>query len=100
VLELERHERGPLVNTIVGGPFRGASIVFDIVGIDGTHSTVTARFESPRRIHRLMRPVIRRVVGPALATALVEDRHDLESGADPASSADLLGESNPSSAVP
>jgi hypothetical protein len=80
VLELDRSERGSLVNTIVGGPFRGASIVFDIADIDGARSTVTARFDSPRRIHRLMRPVIRRVVGAALAAALAEDRHDLESG--------------------
>jgi hypothetical protein len=83
VLELERHERGPLINTVVGGPFRGACIVFDIAemtDIDAARSTVTARFESPRRIHRLMRPVIRRVVGAALTAALEEDRHDLESG--------------------
>lgn len=80
LLELERHDRGPLVNTIVGGPFRGASIVFDIAELEGARSAVTARFESPRRLHRLMRPIIGRVVGSALSKALEEDRRDLEAG--------------------
>lgn len=77
-LELRRRTDGPLVNTIVRGPFRGGAIVFDIADTGSGRTTVAARLESDRFAHRALRPLLAMVLGRALASALEEDRSDLE----------------------
>ena len=77
---LERTDPGHQVNRITEGLFAGGSITFDIDD-DGPTSEVTATIRhEPRGVQRLAAPVLRRVLGRALAAALDEDRVDLESG--------------------
>jgi hypothetical protein len=79
-LELRRDSDGPLVNSIVRGPFRGGAIVFDITADGADRTAVTARLASDRSRHRALRPLLSLVVGRALSRALEEDRIELEAG--------------------
>lgn len=79
-IELQRVADGPLVNTIVRGPFRGGAIVFDVRADGADRTSVAARLESNRFRHRALRPLLALVVGRALSAALEEDRIELESG--------------------
>jgi hypothetical protein len=79
---LERTDPGHQVNRITEGLFAGGSITFDVdVDVDGPTSEVTATLRhEPRGVQRLAAPVLRRMLGRALAAALAEDKADLESG--------------------
>lgn len=79
--ELDRTPDGPLVNRIVAGPFTGGVITFQVRprGEDG--SVVEARLTAPiPGAMRIAAPILRAQVGRQLASALVEDKADLEGG--------------------
>ena len=80
--ELERTEDGPLVNRIVAGQFRGGAITFEVEPHGEGRSIVDARLTVPvSGGMRILAPILRPRVGRQLAAALIEDKHDLESGA-------------------
>lgn len=78
---LDRHDRRHQVNTITRGMFRGGTLYFEIAsnGLGASH--VTATVTAPTSLlTRLLAPVLRPQLGRSLATALDEDKADLESG--------------------
>lgn len=82
--ELERGSEGPLVNRIVKGQFTGGAITFDVAADGEAESLVTATLTAPLRgLESLAGPLLRRKIRRSLAAALVEDKHDLESGSYP-----------------
>ncbi len=94
--ELELVDEGPLVNKVTKGQFSGGTLSFDFAGKnavptwvgatteEASHvqtTVVTATLSAPLRFPlSLAVPVLRRIVGRALAAALVEDKADIESG--------------------
>ena len=77
---LDRTDPDHQVNRIVAGPFRGGSITFDVrEDGDGAEVVATVRHDAGPAV-RLLAPVVSRVLRRSLATALAEDRVDLESG--------------------
>ena len=81
-VELDRTEKGPLVNRIVAGQFTGGAIIFDVEALGEGRSVVEARLTAPiSRVMRIAAPILRAQVGKQLAAALLEDKADLEAGA-------------------
>ena len=86
--ELDRRDPALLVNTVTEGPFRGGTLTFDIREAGPDTSEVTATLAAPTGgVTGLLAPLLRVVLGRALAKALAEDQRDLESGAYAASAA-------------
>jgi hypothetical protein len=70
---------GPLVNTIIKGPFHGGTISFVVADAGNGQSTVEARIASAvNGIQALALPVLRIAIGQKLAQGLAEDKIDLE----------------------
>lgn len=79
-MRLDRSDLDHQVNTVVAGAFRGSAIRFDVDANGPASTTVTAAVQSPRRLHRLLKPLLGPLLARQLGKALVEDKHDLESG--------------------
>ena len=80
---LVRSDEGPLVNTVLAGQFAGGAISFDVRPDPGSdnRSHVEARLAAELTgVQVLLAPMLRRSVARALATALQEDKDDLERG--------------------
>jgi hypothetical protein len=79
---LDRRDPAHLVNTVTDGAFTGGTLTFDIREAATDTSEVTATLSAPTGgVTGLLAPLLRVVLGRALAKALGEDRRDLESGA-------------------
>lgn len=78
--ELPRQPDGPLVNHVTKGQFRGGTITFTIEPTSADTTGVEAHVRADLPVfQRPVAPLLRRTVSRALAQALEEDRHDLES---------------------
>ncbi len=78
---LDRADPAHQVNALLEGVFAPGSITFDFAasGADATQVRATLRSEASGAA-RLAAPLLRRLLGRALAQGLDEDRNDLESG--------------------
>jgi hypothetical protein len=80
--ELDRRDPAHLVNTVTDGAFRAGTLTFDIREAGPGTSEVTATLAAPAGgVTGLLAPLLRVMLGRALAKALGEDKRDLESGA-------------------
>lgn len=75
---LDRSDLDHQTNTVTAGAFRGATISFAFAAISSDSTEVTASIESTRRVHRLMKPLLRPMLSRPLGKALTEDKRDLE----------------------
>lgn len=84
---LPRTDDGPLVNEVIAGQFAGGTITFTITPSPDSvaASDVEARLNAELTgMQAPLAPILRRVIPRALATALQEDKEDLEHGGYPA----------------
>lgn len=80
-IEIREQADGSLLNTVIRGRLRGSTLTYRFTPLAPDETEVTATVEA--RLPLVARPFARRLVqslGRSLATALEEDRHDLESG--------------------
>lgn len=79
---LDRRDPAHQVNTVIAGPFRTGTLTFDIGLCTPGSTSVTATLIAPSTVvTRLAGPFLRRALGRSLASALAEDKVDIESGA-------------------
>jgi len=80
-LELRRVADQPMVNHITKGQLAGGTITFEITPTDACSAQVTATVRAPLKgPMRIGAPLLRRTVQRSLVRALLEDKHDIESG--------------------
>ena len=78
---LDRADPAHQVNDLLEGAFAPGRITFDVVGEAADMTRVTATLSSERGgLTSIAAPILRVVLGRALAQGLREDRDDLESG--------------------
>lgn len=80
-MRLEHHAVGPLVNQVTRGLLVGGTITFTSSAAPDGATVVVAEINAPSRgLLRFAAPLVRRAVQRSLHKALLEDKHDLESG--------------------
>jgi hypothetical protein len=78
---LLRSDPARQVNELVAGAFAPGSITFEFAASGNESTVVTATLRSERSgVTRIAAPLLRPLLGRALAKGLEEDRADLESG--------------------
>jgi hypothetical protein len=78
-MTLDRRDRRHLINTVTAGRFSGGTLRFDIAPRASMSTEVTATLRAPSSVlTKPLTPLLRIALGRSLASALAEDKTDLE----------------------